>query len=296
MQIRTMPKIVVTGSNGQLGRKVAELLSGSSQLIALSRTELDITDNTQINDVLGELQPDIIINAAAYTAVDKAEQESDKANSLNHLAPSYLAKFAEKSGAVLIHVSTDYVFDGSQSLPYTENDTTGPINVYGHSKLLGEQAVSSLCKKHIIIRTAWVFSEHGSNFVKTMLRLAQNKSELSIVADQHGGPTYAGDLAIAIRKVVEKISSESEISWGVYHYCGVPYVSWFDFAHSIFSHAVDANLIERAPALNAISSESYPTPAKRPKYSKLDCRKIEDEFGVVLSDWQAALSSISSYK
>lgn len=292
----SQPKIAVTGANGQLGRKIVELFSDYSHLRSFDKVALDITDQQQVNDVLGEFKPDFIINAAAYTAVDKAELEIDQADKLNHLGPLYLGKVAEQLGAVLIHISTDYVFNGLKEEPYCENDPTEPQNQYGLSKLLGEKAIAEVCKKHIIIRTAWVFSEHGHNFVKTMLRLGQSRRELSIVSDQYGGPTYAGDIALAIRKVIDVIVNAGEARWGIYHFCGMPYISWYDFSKEIFSCAVNSKQIPEAPKLNAINSASYPTPAKRPAFSKLDCRKIESEFGVNCSNWQGALHHVIAHK
>jgi dTDP-4-dehydrorhamnose reductase len=208
----------------------------------------------------------------------------------------YLAKIAEKLNAVLIHVSTDYVFDGLQNKPYTENDIPAPKNVYGNSKLKGELAVQTFCKKHIIIRTSWVFSEYGNNFVKTMLRLAEQKNELSVVADQVGGPTYAGDIAAAIKNIINKIGTSTSIPWGIYHYCGSPYVNWFEFSETIFRAAIDQKVITKAPILKAIKTESYPTPAKRPAFSKLDCSKIASVFDISVSDWQSALNNLTAYK
>jgi dTDP-4-dehydrorhamnose reductase len=296
MQINSFLKIAVTGANGQLGRKVVEQLTETVNLRAYGRVDLDISDERQVNEILGDFDPDIIINAAAYTAVDKAEVETKLADKQNHQAPMYLAKIAEKLNAVLIHVSTDYVFDGLQNKPYTENDIPAPKNVYGNSKLKGELAVQTFCKKHIIIRTSWVFSEYGNNFVKTMLRLAEQKNELSVVADQVGGPTYAGDIAAAIKNIINKIGTSTSIPWGIYHYCGSPYVNWFEFSETIFRAAIDQKVITKAPILKAIKTESYPTPAKRPAFSKLDCSKIASVFDISVSDWQSALNNLTAYK
>lgn len=296
MQLKSSLKIAVTGAHGQLGRKVVEQLSKVVQLRAYGRADLDVSDEIQVNELLGDFSPDVIINAAAYTAVDKAEIETALADKLNHQAPMYLAKIAEKLDAVLIHVSTDYVFDGKHNKPYTENDIPAPKNVYGNSKLKGELAVQTFCKKHIIIRTSWVFSEYGNNFVKTMLRLAEQKNELSVVADQVGGPTYAGDIAAAIKNIIDKISASTSIPWGIYHYCGLPYVNWFEFSGAIFRAAVEHKVITQAPILKAIKTESYPTPAKRPAFSKLDCSKIASVFDIHGSDWQSALNNLTAYK
>lgn len=296
MQINSLLKVAVTGANGQVGRKVVEQLSQFVQLKAYNRAELDVSDEQQVNYLLGQFSPDIIINAAAYTAVDRAEGEQEMADKQNHLAPMYLAKISEKLNAILIHISTDYVFDGLQETPYKESDITAPQNVYGCSKLNGELAVQTFCRKHIIIRTSWVFSEYGNNFVKTMLRLAESKSELSIVSDQLGGPTYAGDLAAAITKIVERVSASQITPWGIYHYCGLPYVNWFEFADAIFQASIEQQVIPHAPVLRSIKSESYPTPAKRPAFSKLDCSKIASVFDISPSDWQSALNNLTAYK
>ncbi len=296
MLINPLLKIAVTGANGQLGFQLVKKLVGKVQLKAFDRASLDITNEAHVARQLSDFGPDIIINAAAYTAVDKAEQEHEKAYAINHLGAEYLAKNAERLNAILIHVSTDYVFDGQNEEPYLETAHTNPRSVYGRSKLAGELAVAKYCSKYIILRTAWVFGEHGNNFVKTMLRLAQNRTELSVVADQQGGPTYAGDIANAIISICNQIEMTNETIWGVYHFSGTPYVSWYEFAVEIFNRAVDLKVIDKAPTTKSITSAEYPTPAKRPAYSKLNCDKIAKQFSVMPSNWQKALASISSYK
>ncbi|WP_286049661.1 dTDP-4-dehydrorhamnose reductase [Rheinheimera sp. KL1] len=240
--------------------------------------------------------PDIIINAAAYTAVDKAEQDQESANAINHLGAEYLARIAQKLNAVFIHVSTDYVFDGNSAVPYVETDKPNPQSVYGKTKLDGESAIAQHCTKHIILRTAWVFAEHGNNFVKTMLRLALSRPELGVVADQIGGPTYAGDIADAILNIISQLNSQNEDRWGVYHFSGEPYVSWHSFAECIFEEAFNQSLLMTQPILNAITTEQYPTPAKRPAYSMLDCQKIHVAFNIEPSNWRAALNNLTLYK
>lgn len=296
MQLTLQLKVALTGANGQLGYQLAKKLADKVTLLALDRATLDIANNAQVEQTLLAFAPDVIINAAAYTAVDKAEQEPELAKAINEAGPENLAKVAAALGAVLIHVSTDYVFDGTSDKPYVETDTTNPQSVYGLTKLQGEQAIVKHCAKHIILRTAWVFAEHGNNFVKTMLRLAQSKPELGVVADQTGGPTYAGDIADAIICIVSQLNPDNEPRFGVYHYSGAPYVSWHQFACDIFQQAVTQKLIDKAPQVNAITTAQYPTPAKRPAFSMLNCCKIQQAFGIVPSNWQAALNALILYK
>lgn len=296
MQLTPQLKVALTGANGQLGYQLAKKLADKVTLLALDRAALDIANNVQVEQTLLAFAPDVIINAAAYTAVDKAEQEPELAKAINETGPQNLAKVAAKLDAVLIHVSTDYVFDGQSDKPYVETDATNPQSIYGLTKLNGEHAVTKYCAKHLILRTAWVFAEHGNNFVKTMLRIAQSRPELGVVADQIGGPTYAGDIAEAIIGMVTQLSAENEQRYGVYHYSGVPYVSWHQFSNAIFQHAVTQKIIDKEPHLNAIPTAKYPTPAKRPAFSMLNCSKIQREFGITPSDWTAALSNLTLYK
>lgn len=296
MQLTSQLKVALTGANGQLGHQLAKKLTGTVTLLALDKAALDIANSAQVAQTLGDFAPDVIINAAAYTAVDKAEQEPELAKAINETGPENLAKIAAKLDAVLIHVSTDYVFDGSSDNPYVESDATNPQSMYGLTKLQGEQAIVKYCAKHIILRTAWVFAEHGNNFVKTMLRLAQSRSELGVVADQIGGPTYAGDIADAIISIVGQLNPASDNRFGLYHYSGTPYVNWHQFACSIFDQAVQQQLIAHAPKVNAITTAQYPTPAKRPAFSMLNCTKIEQAFSVSQSNWQTALNNLTLYK
>ena len=296
MQITSQLKVAVTGANGQLGFQLVKKLADQVTLMAFDRAALDIANETDVREKLSAFAPHIIINAAAYTAVDKAEQEPDLAKAINEAGPENLAKVAESLGAVLIHVSTDYVFDGMSETPYVETDAVNPQSSYGFSKLQGERAIITACHRHIILRTAWVFAEHGNNFVKTMLRLAQTRPELGVVADQIGGPTYAGDIADAIIQILSQLQASDEARYGVYHYSGMPYVSWHQFAEHIFAAAAKQQLIEKAPIVNAITTAQYPTPAKRPAFSKLDCSKIQQNFGVLPSNWQAALNDLTLYR
>lgn len=290
-------KILVTGANGQVGYCLQQQLREQGwDFVALTRTELDISDSVAVNSAVAQYQPDIIINAAAYTAVDKAEQEQALAYTINRDGPANLARAAKDNGAAIFHISTDYVFAGDATGTYSENDSTAPQGVYGHSKLEGEQAVSAANHKHIILRTAWVFGEHGNNFVKTMIRLGSTRDTLGIVADQEGGPTYAGDIASALLSIAKHYATGNTTPWGTYHYAGLPHISWFGFAQQIFAQVEQAALYNKAiPQLNAITTADYPTPAKRPANSKLDCSKLENAFGIAPSDWQSALKNISAY-
>jgi dTDP-4-dehydrorhamnose reductase len=288
-------RILVTGCNGQVGFLLKKMLTNKVELLALTRQELDITNENSVNNTVSYFKPTVIINAAAYTTVDKAESEEELAFSINSDGPAYLAKAANNINAAIIHMSTDYVFEGNKSGQYLETDPVNPQGVYGKSKLAGESAVSKYCDKHIILRTAWVFGEHGNNFVKTMLRLGKERNALSIVSDQFGGPTYAGDIAKAIIEIVNKIASSKKIIWGTYNYSGLPHVSWFEFAQNIFEKANEKGLLENIPKLSTISTEEFPTPAKRPGNSKLNCKTIETEFGIMPSDWQSELDNINNY-
>jgi dTDP-4-dehydrorhamnose reductase len=288
-------RILVTGCNGQVGFLLKEMLSNKVELLALTRQELDITNENLVKDTVSNFKPNVVINAAAYTAVDKAEIEDELAFAINSDGPEYLAKAASRVNASLVHLSTDYIFEGNKSRPYLETDPVNPQGIYGKSKLAGENAVIKHCQKHIILRTAWVFGEHGNNFVKTMLRLGKERDALSIVSDQFGGPTYAGDIATAIIKIVDKIHTCKQIKWGVYHYSGMPHVSWYEFSENIFAKAKQKGVLENTPKLSAISTAEFPTPAQRPGNSKLNCKAIEAEFGIMPSNWQAELNNIKKY-
>jgi len=290
-------KVLITGKNGQVGNCLVSQLSNMTEInfLALSREELDITNAEQVSKIVNEYKPSVIINAAAYTAVDKAEAEVELANAINNLGPKNLAKAAAQVNAAIIHISTDYVFAGNKDGLYTETDEVNPQGVYGQTKLAGEQSVAQECDAHIILRTAWVFSEFGNNFVKTMLRLAQTRDTLGVVGDQFGGPTYAGDIAKAIISIAQQLQ-QGCIKFGVYNYSGYPHVSWQEFASEIFEKALAKNLIQSPIMVNSILTADYPTPAKRPANSKLDCSKITTDFSIQPSDWKAALNTIQQYK
>ncbi len=289
-------KVLITGCNGQVGHCLTERLKSIADVLALDAKGLDITNSEAVFNTVTKFRPDYIINAAAHTAVDRAEHEVELSYAINCDGPRYLAEAAKECGAVMLHISTDYVFDGIGDMPYQESDATGPQGIYGQSKLAGEQAVAANCPQHLILRTAWVFGEHGNNFVKTMLRLAQSRDELSIVGDQFGGPTYAGDIADALIAMMQHLEQGKQANWGVYHFSGMPYASWFDFANAIFREAVQHDVFTKQPKLSAIPSSAYPTPAKRPANSRLDCSKIKNQFGIEPSDWNTALNNIQAYK
>ncbi|MBB1474365.1 dTDP-4-dehydrorhamnose reductase [Shewanella sp. SG41-3] len=289
-------RILVTGKNGQIGMCLVEQLSTMPDvtLLALDRDQLDITDPININKVVAEFIPNIIINAAAYTAVDKAEQECELAYAVNRDGPYNLAVAANSINATIIHISTDYVFAGDSLAAYVESDNTEPQSEYGRSKLAGEQAVERAYSRHIILRTGWAFSEQGHNFVNTMLRLTKTTDTLDVVADQFGGPTYAGDIAKAIVTISKQLADGNQ-AYGLYHYSGFPYVSWHAFAEKIFELALAQGVLKQSIQVNPITTPDYPTPAKRPANSRLNCHKIKQEFGIVQSDWQAALVRIEEY-
>ena len=289
-------KILITGCNGQVGFLLKKKLMHKLNVLALTRDELDITNESLVKQAVNDFKPNIIINAAAYTAVDKAESEEELAFAINYSGAKFLAQAATQVGSAVIHISTDYVFDGNkQGVPYTEIDPVNPQGIYGKSKLAGETAVSTFCKEHIILRTAWVFGEHGNNFVKTMLRLGKERTMLSIVSDQRGGPTYAGDIAEAIVKIADNIATAKETKWGVYHFSGIPHVTWYDFAQNIFLKAKENQVLGSIPTLTAISTEDFPTPCKRPSNSTLNCEAIKKEFDISPSKWQVELDNIQNY-
>lgn len=291
-------KVLVTGANGQIGHCLQQQLrAGVWEYLALTHAELDITDPIAVNNIIKKFHPDVVINAAAYTAVDKAESERDLAYAVNRDGPANLARAAKEVNAAILHISTDYVFSGDATDAYTEGDSTNPQGIYGQSKLQGEQAVIAANDKHIILRTAWVFGEHGNNFVKTMIRLGRTNESLSVVADQEGSPTCAHDIAKTLLTIAQYYADGRFISWGTYHYSGLPYVSWYEFAEAIFVEVERAGLYSKPiPKLMAITTAEHPTAARRPANSKLNCRKLEKTFGLQPCDWRLALKKINTYK
>ena len=283
-------KILVTGKNGQLGKSIHKIVTNNEQtdeFVFVGREELDLSSTDSITSYFNHNNFDIIINCAAHTAVDKAEEEAVLANQINHLAVAQLAQIAKTQQAKLIHVSTDYVFDGESDKPYTETDATSPINIYGKTKLAGEQTLKEIMPTDaIIIRTSWVYSEYGNNFVKTMLRLGKQRDELSVVGDQIGSPTYATDLANAILKIIQnKAFKEVGQETQVYHYSNAGEISWYEFAKEIFE------LAYIQCSVSPITTEQYPTPAKRPKNTLMNKDKIAETFSVNIPDWKESLNT-----
>ena len=292
-----MAKLLITGANGQVVFILSQKLRNESkhEVLALSHAELDITNKEAVSSIVDSFAPDVIINCAAYTDVDKAESKIKLAYDVNMNGVKYLAEAANKCNATILHISTDYVFDGGKTDKYTEKDIIHPISVYGSSKAKGDTILLSLSPKAIILRTSWVFGEHGNNFVKTILGLAKSKDTLAVVSDQIGGPTYAKDVATALIYIAEQIIEDGNIRYGIYNFAGKPCVSWYDFSKTIFEEAVSQNVLEKSPLVNAITTADYPTPAKRPLNSCLDLTKIQQVFGIQPSDWQAALKNIKAY-
>ena len=280
-----MKQVLVTGANGQLGNSIKRISPNFRGLkfVFTDVADLDITNSEEVNTFFESNAFDYCINCAAYTAVDKAEEEVDKAFLINATAVKNLAKGCQTAGAVLIHISTDFVFDGTKRTPYTEEDTPNPISVYGKSKLLGEEYVQEICDRYFIARTSWLYSEYGNNFVKTMLRLAETRKQISIVNDQIGSPTYAGDLAEFILKV---ISSEST-AYGLYHYSNLGAISWYDFAVEIFKQ------FGKDIDVQPIKTKDYPTAAKRPKFSVLKTEKANTDAAIQMKSWDVRLKELN---
>ncbi len=281
-------KILVTGSEGQLGKTIADLAPHQHQytFIFLSRTQLDITHAQQLEAVITKQQPDIIVNTAAYTAVDAAEDNRQQAFAINQQGPQLLAGVCKKHEIALIHISTDYVFDGQAQQPYKENDTINPQTVYGQSKRAGEEAIlEARLSRFLIIRTSWLYGVHGHNFLKTMLRLGRERSHLNVVNDQQGIPTSVIDLTKAIFTIIPQLTPANS---GVYHYSNSGRATWFDFAQFIFENC------ELKVSVEPVATLQFPTPAKRPEYSVLNCDKIRNTFGVKTPDWKKSAASILS--
>jgi len=290
-------RILVTGKNGQLGKSINKVVNTGNgknnyqqdnEFIFVGREELDLSSERSISHYFDRSNKfDVIINCAAYTAVDKAEEECELANQVNHLAVKQLANIANEQKAKLVHVSTDYVFDGESNKSYTEADETNPINVYGKTKLAGEKALQAIMLTNaIIIRTSWVYSEYGNNFVKTMLRLGKERDEINVVSDQIGSPTYATDLAKAILKIIDNRDyQDKDRATEIYHHSNKGEISWYDFTKEIFKLAkIDCKV-------SPITTEQYPTPAKRPKRALMDKEKIVEKFSIKTHYWKETLCS-----
>ena len=284
-------RILVTGKNGQLGKSIHKIVANTEQtddFVFVGREELGLNSESSMSHYFGNKDKfDIIINCAAYTAVDKAEEEQDLANQVNHLAVKQLAQIAKNQKAKLIHISTDYVFNGESDKLYIETDETNPINVYGKTKLAGEKALQEILPTDaIIIRTSWVYSEYGNNFVKTMLRLGKEREELNVVSDQIGSPTYATDLAEVILKIINnKDYQDKEQQTEIYHYSNKGEISWYEFAEEIF------NITKIDCKVNPITTNQYPEPVNRPKDTVINKGKIAKVFNVKISDWRKSLQA-----
>jgi dTDP-4-dehydrorhamnose reductase len=281
-----LPKILITGSHGQLGTALRQHpRSADFQLVDCPKTSLDICDPLLLETAISKHAPDIVVNTAAYTAVDKAEQEREQCNRVNHLGARNLAAICAKLRIPLLHISTDYVFSGEQTIPYLETNAPNPVNYYGTSKWLGEEAVREACAQHIILRVSGLFSEHGSCFPKTILRLARDRKELRVVSDQVTCPTSCHDIAGAIYTMTKNPV------WGTYHYCSSQPVSWHQFALAVVNVARQYQALP-AETITAIHTADYPTAAKRPAYSVLDCSKIEQDYAIRQPSWEEALAIV----
>ncbi|MDJ0846652.1 dTDP-4-dehydrorhamnose reductase [Crocosphaera sp.] len=286
-----MKKILLTGSDGQVGQDLQQTLISVGEVIATNRQQLDLTSPDTIRQVIQETQPDIIVNSAAYTAVDKAESEADLAFSINSVAPAIIAEEAKKIGAFLLHISTDYVFDGTKNTPYLETDTTHPLGVYGQSKLAGEQGIQKNGDRYVILRTAWVYGTEGKgNFVKTMLRLGKEKEQLGIVADQVGSPTWSYDIANTITEILTHLNLTE--TRDIYHFTNSGVASWYDLAVAVFEEAQKLGFPLNIKQVNPIVTEEYPTPAKRPHYSVLSGKKTAKLLGHNAPYWRDSLKKM----
>ena len=280
-------KILIIGQHGQVSQALQKTLADLGELIVLGRDKLDLSDHLADYDQIQDLKPDLIINAAAYTAVDQAETEQKAALSINAIAAGMLADQALELGIPLIHYSTDYVFNGSKSTPWDEQDIAAPLGVYGASKWAGEQAIEYVGGQFLILRTSWVYSTTGRNFLLTMQRLLQERDELNVVADQIGAPTWAGTIAQSTRQLIERWRDGQPGAWGTYHLTASGETSWFGFAEAIGEQLVKQG--KQCAKLNAIPSSAYPTPAARPLNSRLDCSLLQREWGVQQTDWHSGL-------
>jgi len=277
-------RILLTGADGQLGQELQQTLMPLGEVVALTRQELDLSQDEQIRQLVQQVRPSMIVNSAAYTAVDKAESEVDLAQAVNGTAPTILAEEAEKIGALLLHVSTDYVFDGQKNTPYLESDSTHPLSSYGKSKLAGEIGIQQVTDNYLILRTAWVYGAYGKgNFVKTMLRLGKDREELRVVADQVGSPSWAKDIAEAIAQLLQTDAT------GIYHFTNSGVASWYDFAIAIFEEARALGFPLKVQRVIPITTADYPTPATRPAYSVLSGKKITDTLGDYPPYWRDSL-------
>lgn len=291
--------ILVLGANGQVGREIVELAQtlpdNSVRVVGMGSRELDITNAQAVKQTVNTLKPSIVINAAAYTAVDKAESEPDQAFAVNRDGAGNIAQSCADLKIPMLHISTDYIFDGTKSSAYTEQDPANPRCVYGHSKWQGEQLVRQSLDQHIILRTSWVFGRYGHNFVYTMMRLAQKQSVLRIVNDQHGCPTCASSIASALLTICDAVYNNQKSNWGEYHFCGTPATTWFEFCNQILDMS-RGDYLSMVKQVVPIESKDFPTPAQRPKNSVLHCGKIQEIFGIVQPDWHDGLHNMLEFQ
>jgi len=284
-----MKKVLLIGAKGQVGQELQVTLQFLGEVISIGREELDLTNSEKISQLIREIHPDYLVNAAAYTAVDKAETEPDLAYSINAIAPKIMAEAAEKIKAKFLHISTDYVFDGRKNTPYLETDLTNPLGVYGQSKLRGEEEIKTVNSQVIILRTAWVYGSYGkSNFVKTMLRLGKEREELKVVVDQVGSPTWAKDIAAAITQLLINADNPP----GIYNFTNSGVASWFDLTKAIFEEAKISGIPLKIQRVIPITTAEYPTPAVRPAYSVLSGQKISQQLGYIPPYWRDSLKAM----
>lgn len=284
-----MKKVLLIGAKGQVGQELQVTLPYLGEVISIGREELDLTNSEKISQLIREIHPDYLVNAAAYTAVDKAETEPDLAYSINAIAPKIMAESAEKIKAKFLHISTDYVFDGRKNTPYLETDLTNPLGVYGQSKLRGEEEIKTVNSQAIILRTAWVYGSYGkSNFVKTMLRLGKEREELKVVVDQVGSPTWAKDIATAITHLLINVDNPP----GIYNFTNSGVASWFDLTKAIFEEAKISGIPLKIQRVIPITTAEYPTPAVRPAYSVLSSQKISQQLDYIPPYWRDSLKAM----
>ncbi len=284
-----MKKVLLIGAKGQVGQELQVTLPQLGEVISIGREELDLTNSEKIGQLIREIHPNYLVNASAYTAVDKAETEPDLAYSINATAPKIMAEAAEKIKAKFLHISTDYVFDGRKNTPYLETDLTNPLGVYGQSKLRGEEEIKTVNSQAIILRTAWVYGSYGkSNFVKTMLRLGKEREELKVVVDQVGSPTWAKDIAAAITQLLINVDNPT----GIYNFTNSGIASWFDLTKAIFEEAKISGIPLKIQRVIPITTAEYPTPAVRPAYSVLSGQKISQQLGYIPPYWRDSLKAM----
>jgi len=289
---RDLQTVLVTGANGQLGRQLLATPVRGLDVVGVDRQQCDISDAASVARCFAQHRPALVINAAAYTQVDRAESDAERAYAVNRDGTRHLAQACAAAGVPLLHVSTDYVYDGSKATPWRVGDAVAPLGVYGASKLAGETAVRAEPVPHVILRTGWVFGEYGNNFVRTMLRLAAVRDELRVVADQHGGPTWTGDLAAALFTLARQHLDGGAVPWGTYHYGGQPATTWHGFAQTIVAEAYAAGLLSRLTPVRAIATREFPTPARRPANAVLAMDDTLQQLHLPAPDWRVGLRRV----